>query len=109
METAAGATGSDLAQQGYNLMGSGRRLPPGWPQFRKMIFERDGWRCVNCGKPGKLECAHIVDVQVDPSRELDPSNARALCRECHLAETRQQRRKVSPEQQAWFELVYNDL
>ena len=44
-------------------MASGRRYPRGWYAFRKYILERDGYRCRECGKPGKLEVSHIISVK----------------------------------------------
>ena len=83
-------------------MGSGRRYPPGWTRFRRYILERDGWRCVECGKPGKLEVSHIVAVVDRPDLELVESNVRALCRACHLAVDA---KPIPPEVKAWRELM----
>ena len=37
-----------------------------------MILDRDGWRCRECSKPGRLEVSHIVSVKDRPDLELDP-------------------------------------
>ena len=55
-------------------------------RFRKMIFERDAYECQirGPGCTGKAEqLDHIVPRRVDPSRILDPSNARAACSICN--------------------------
>ncbi len=52
---------------------------------RQAIKERDGNRCVDCGSPLHLECAHY-DHNKSSSRYDDPSNGRVLCVEDHLAD-----------------------
>ena len=83
-------------------MGSGRRYPPGWARFRRMILDRDGWRCCECGKPGRMEVSHIVSVKDHPDLELVETNCRTLCRPCHLAHDR---RPISAERLAWRNMV----
>ena len=48
-----------------------------WERIRRAAFERDGWRCCACGRPGRLEAHHVtplhkggerVGVGHDPSR-----------------------------------------
>ena len=48
---------------------SGKR----WQRTRWEVFERDGYRCVRCGKAGRLECDHIVPLELDPDQ--DPYDA----------------------------------
>ena len=50
-----------------------------WTAVRRAAFERDGWRCVECGKAGRLEADHIVPLKRggDP---WDPANLQSLCR-----------------------------
>jgi len=75
-----------------------------WAATRRAAFERDGWRCVQCGRAGRLECDHIDrDWQGDP---YDPANLQTLCRLCHIEKTRQEnRREPTPAEAAWRELV----
>ncbi|MEV6417900.1 HNH endonuclease [Kribbella sp. NPDC051718] len=56
---------------------SARRISPA---RREAILERDGGRCVNCGKP-----ADEIDHRDGSSAEL--SNLRLLCRPCHRRKT----------------------
>lgn len=64
---------------------------PAWKAFRKIVFERDGYQCVDCGEEagyfvnGKrdirgLECDHETYVRL--FREL-PEDCRTRCRRCH--------------------------
>lgn len=66
---------------------------PHWKALRKVVFERDGYRCVDCGEEagyfvnGKrdirgLECDHETYVRL--FAEL-PQDCRTRCRPCHRA------------------------
>lgn len=57
-----------------------------WRRLRRAIFERDGYRCVLCGRFGSLECDHIVAVEDGGTN--DPDNLRTVCRDCHIGVTR---------------------
>ena len=49
-----------------------------WRRVRLRVFERDGYRCVCCGKAGRLECDHIIPLpQVGgrPARFVQPAVA----------------------------------
>ena len=37
-----------------------------WAAVRRTLFERDGWRCVMCGKAGRLECDHVTPLEREP-------------------------------------------
>ena len=52
-----------------------------WQRLRRLIFERDSWRCTDCKRPGRLECDHI---DRDPAKFWEPKNLRTLCRGCHI-------------------------
>ena len=30
---------------------------------RRVVFERDDWRCVRCGLAGRLECDHVTPLE----------------------------------------------
>ena len=60
---------------------------PRWEQVRRIVFARDNYRCVECGRSGKLECDHIKPMR----RGGDPwavENLQALCRRCHVEKSR---------------------
>ena len=76
-----------------------------WATVRRLVFVRDGWRCVMCGRAGRLECDHVIplDRGGDP---WDSNNLQTLCRSCHIAKTADEnRREPTPAESAWRELV----
>lgn len=82
-----------------------RLNPRRWGRVRRAVFDRDGWRCVRCGRAGRLECDHVqpLDRGGDP---WDPGNLQSLCRSCHVEKTRaENRREPTPAESAWRELV----
>ena len=78
-----------------------------WAAARRVVFERDGWRCVMCGKAGRLECDHILSLDDDPTQ--DPyavAGCQALCRQCHIEKTAHENRREPTEAElAWRALV----
>ena len=77
-----------------------------WGHVRVQAFKRDGYRCVDCGRPGALECDHVVPLWRDPDQDpyaLDGLATR--CRGCHIAKTRAENTRPDPERDAWRELV----
>ena len=78
-----------------------------WAAIRRAVFERDGWRCVTCGRAGRLECDHIEPMQREPGQDpFDPNGLQTLCRSCHTEKTREEnRRELIPAEAAWRELV----
>ena len=62
---------------------------------------RDGYRCRLCGRPGRLEADHIQPLDKGGAA-WDPDNMQALCRPCHFAKTRAERRPPpDPERELW--------
>jgi 5-methylcytosine-specific restriction protein A len=61
----------------------------GW-DWRKVrdayIAEHPTCEWTGCTSPS-AEVDHIIRVKVDPSRRLDPTNLRALCRRHHMSRT----------------------
>lgn len=53
--------------------------------LRRQVFERDGWRCVNCGRQICWETGHMHHIhskgKLGPGDVL--SNCATLCRRCH--------------------------
>ena len=78
-----------------------------WALLRLKVFERDGWRCVSCGRAGRLECDHVKPL-ADGGDPWDMDNLQSLCRGCHVEKTRQEaenRRELPPGGRAWRALV----
>ena len=76
-----------------------------WAAVRHIVFERDNYRCNECGRAGHLECDHVrpLDKGGDP---WDPDNLQTLCRSCHIAKTREEnRRPLTEAEVAWRALV----
>ena len=78
-----------------------------WAAVRRAVFERDGCRCVECGRAGRLECDHITPLQREPGQDpFDPNGLQALCRACHIGKTRREnRRPLTPAEQEWRALA----
>ena len=78
-----------------------------WANIRRAVFERDGWRCVECGRAGRLECDHVTPLQREPGQDpFDMNGLQTLCRACHLAKTaRENQRVLTPAEAEWRELV----
>ena len=78
-----------------------------WARTRRAVFERDGWRCVRCGRAGRLECDHVVPLEADPGQDpYDPDGLQTLCGSCHIRKTAaENRRPLTPEELAWRGLV----
>lgn len=61
-----------------------------WKKLCVQIKERDGYRCRECGMPGRqiggvrvLTVQHINAVRVAPHLALAPMNLITLCNKCH--------------------------
>lgn len=80
-------------------MGTAANIP-GWGQIRREALDRDGWRCRNCGKAGRLEVHHVLKLRDGGTNDL--ANLRSLCVGCHLAE---HRKPVPPQAREWAALV----
>ena len=72
-----------------------------WERVRRAAFERDGWRCTRCKRPGRLEAHHVKELR-DGGAAYDLANVKTLCRACHVA---LHRPKLSAERQAWRDVL----
>ena len=54
----------DLAAKAERVRGLRR-----WKAVRRAVFDRDRWRCLMCGQPGRLECDHVTPLQREPGQD----------------------------------------
>ena len=74
-----------------------------WARVRRGVFERDGWRCVECGR---LECDHVTPLEREPGQDpYDPNGLQTLCRGCHIAKTARENTRPDPARDRWREMV----
>lgn len=67
-----------------------------WKMARRVALDAAGWRCSTCGRAGRLEVHHIrrVSEDVDGAGWYEQSNLRVLCRDCHFATHRPEKREA---------------
>ena len=60
-------------------------LYPGYKEWRDLVYQRDNFKCVECGcdESGKLQAHHIKDVANHKDMILDVNNGMTLCKSCH--------------------------
>ena len=79
-----------------------------WAPIRRAVLERDGYRCVQCGKAGRLEVDHIVPLHLGGA-PYDMRNLQTLCRTpCHFAKSRRERmgdKAIHPDHAAWKDIL----
>ena len=69
------------------------------------VFNRDHYRCVNCGGPGRLEADHIVPMEKGGDF-YDLANIQTLCRVCHIRKTEGESGRVPiPGAAAWRRMI----
>ena len=73
-----------------------------WAQVRRQAFERDGWRCRECGRAGRLEAHHEPPLR-DGADPYDLAGIRTLCRKCHIERHRPD--DMTPGRADWLEMV----
>lgn len=74
-----------------------------WQVVRKEAKDRDGWKCVQCGKRDRLEVDHIKGVRHAPELAYELTNLQTLCCSCHARKTRLEigLGKLDPEKEKW--------
>ena len=80
-----------------------------WQKVRLQVLDRDGWRCVRCGRAGRLEVDHKTPLE-DGGDMYGLRNLGALCRGCHIEKTREEGRRrhvkaLPQEQKDWRALL----
>lgn len=57
-----------------------------YKEWRKAVYDRDGYVCVQCGVSGdgrNLNADHIKPWSLYPAHRYELDNGRTLCRDCH--------------------------
>ena len=79
-----------------------------WKVLRLQALRRDGWRCVQCGKPGR-EVDHIKPVRTHPELSFALDNLQTLDARCHSRKTRIEiglgADNTDPRRDAWRDFV----
>ena len=80
-----------------------------WPAMRQQALRRDGFKCVKCGKTGRLEVDHIKSVRLSPELAWSLDNLQTLCPQHHTAKTRLEcgHPPMKPARAAWIKAVRN--
>ena len=73
-----------------------------WARVRRAAFERDGYRCTECGKAGRLEAHHEPPLR-DDADPYDVAGIVTLCRACHIERHRPD--AMTPGRAAWRAFV----
>ena len=55
-----------------------------WRKVRLKVLDRDGWKCTQCTKAGRLEVDHIKPLE-NGGAVYALDNLQTLCRSCHIA------------------------
>ncbi|HRF70086.1 MAG TPA: HNH endonuclease [Candidatus Pelethenecus sp.] len=71
--------GDDFLRNNHSLF-RGRNE---WKEWRKSVYERDGYKCLDCGSSKELEPHHIIPLRVDKLLVFEITNGVTLCRQCH--------------------------
>ena len=81
-----------------------------WQAVRRAVFERDGLKCVLCGRMGLIECDHRQPI-VRAGDWFAMSNLQCLCRSCHIQKSAQEcrSREVSPARKLLMEIAINGV
>ena len=74
-----------------------------WERVRRIVLNRDGWRCTKCGRAGRLEVHHKHHLE-HHGPMYDQENLVTMCRACHINEHRKPRPRT-PSEAAWDQLL----
>lgn len=62
-----------------------------WRELRYLVIQRNGARCLACGRSPqdgiRIHVDHIVPVSKDWSRRLDFNNLQVLCEDCNIGKS----------------------
>ena len=77
-----------------------------WALLRREVLNRDGWKCVKCGRRGRLEVDHILAMRFGGA-VYDLNNLQTLDRLCHLEKSARENTEESEgiDVKEWREFV----
>lgn len=55
-----------------------------YQKWRKLVLERDEYKCALCGASEKLEVHHIEHFAKCETKQTDINNGITLCKKCHI-------------------------
>lgn len=55
-----------------------------YKNWRKSVYKRDNYKCVNCGSKQKLNAHHIKSWKDYPELRYEVENGITLCEKCHI-------------------------
>ena len=73
-----------------------------WANLRLKILDRDGYKCVLCGRHGQLEIDHIKPL-TNGGDIYNPNNLQTLCKFCHKLKTETETGSRPDGRRAWME------
>lgn len=62
---------------------AGCRNMPEYADWRSQVYQRDGYRCIECGEKDGLAAHHILSWKAHPDKRFDVENGVTLCAGCH--------------------------
>lgn len=65
---------------------SANRVGPAYFEWRRAVYERDGYLCVRCGNGGQLQAHHVKPWAHYPDERFNIANGETLCVGCHERE-----------------------
>ena len=78
-----------------------------WAFVHWQVLTRDGFRCRQCGRAGRLEVHHLTALE-SGGEPYELSNLTTLCRPCHFKATAEaQAEKLPAEVREWRALLYS--
>jgi len=95
----------DASPGSAHLEPTPRLIPRRAQRVRLQVLSRDRYRCRSCGRAGRLEVDHVRPLRAG-GEPYDMGNLQSLCRHHHVEKTREEnRRELTPEEQAWRDFV----
>lgn len=67
-----------------HIKGNTREYSKEYKEWRRLVFGRDGSKCVKCGSFKKLHAHHIQSWKDNPEKRFLLSNGETLCYSCHV-------------------------